>query len=246
MSYRLPIYKIVADTLSTTWIRKEEYLRAISAPTLVLVIIWALWSTFPKQIGIYGGSIGLLVYGLGFSLFAVTCHRLILVRGEDRYIAINVRFSIRELKFLGWLASVYAIVTILEAIPSTIVMNMSDSINPEEERFYWTMLLLSIPALYVLGRVSLVFPATAIDRKVSLKWSWIRTKNNGWRMFVVVGLFPWLLSVLIWLMWREDATTLEKVILTLASYLGFATEVFALSHTYKEFENHYELRGLST
>ena len=241
MSYKLRVGEIVANSLYIAWNEKEVFLKAISFPTLFLVLIGALWNVYSENIGIYIGFLAFFVYGVSFSLFAVTCHRLILVRNSDTYRGFNFRVGIRELKFLGMVILVYGIVQFLEGIPITIAVNINDSFyfTDEEDRYYWISLLLSVPALYVLGRLSLVFPATAIDRKVSLKWSWVVTRGNGWRMFIIVGLFPWLLTLAVWLLWRENATVLEKTTLSIASYFGLAIEVFLLSLTYREFESYH-------
>jgi hypothetical protein len=83
-----------------------------------------------------------------------------------------------------------------------------------------------------------VFPAKAIDEKANIKWSWEMTRNNGWRMFVIVGFYPWLLGMLIWLVWRNEASIFEDVIFSLLTLLTLVLEVIALSFTYKELVKH--------
>ncbi|MCP3889873.1 MAG: hypothetical protein GY702_13510 [Desulfobulbaceae bacterium] len=236
MSYQLPVQKIIVGALFLAWGRKETYLRAISFPTLILVSIWALSNYVASSESQPLYFLIMVLWGIGFSFFAVTCHRLILIGTDDVYSSFNFRLRIREVKFLGWILIVYTIVTLAEMVPMTITMNLNGSYGTENssEEFYWLSQIFKIPALYVLGRLCLVFPATAVDGKAGLKWSWLITKGNGWRVFVIVGLVPWIFSWLVWLVWREEATLVEQVLLTLVTYIGLAVEIFMLSLTYKE------------
>ena len=111
------------------------------------------------------------------------------------------------------------------------LLELNININQNE----WVLFLICIPGLYLLGRVSLLFPAKAIDEKIDLKKSWEITKNNGWRIFVIIGFYPWILGMIIWLVWgREEASLFEDVISSLLTVLILALEVVALSFTYKE------------
>jgi membrane-anchored glycerophosphoryl diester phosphodiesterase (GDPDase) len=105
-----------------------------------------------------------------------------------------------------------------------------------KEKFEWFISFAYIPALYLVGRISLVFPSIAIDHNKSMRWSWQVTKGNGLRMFIIVGALPWLLSILLGLLWRENATLVEQAILGVVMYILMAIEIFALSLTYKEFQ----------
>ena len=48
---------------------------------------------------------------------------------------------------------------------------------------------------WLVGRLSLVFPAIAIDQGVSFKYSWELTKNYQLLMFLVVIIYPILLAI---------------------------------------------------
>jgi hypothetical protein len=94
--------------------------------------------------------------------------------------------------------------------------------------------LASLPALYLVARLSLVFPATAIDRHVGLRWAWRMSRGNGWRLVVVVTVLPWLVSHLVGLLYRDEATAAEIVLLTVIGTALFALEIAALSVAYRE------------
>jgi hypothetical protein len=241
LNYKLPFLKIIKGALLFAWINKSEFLKAISVPTLALVIIWGSWLYLPDDLNSRYKWIVLLIYGLGFSLFAVTCHRIILIEGDDSYKSFHAKLGNRELRFLVWVIIVYAIPMFLSIIAMSTALIMSGGVKLDDGGRipYWIEQLASIPALYVFGRFSLVFPATAIDRNSGLNWSWKRTHGNGWRILIIVGLFPWLIGMAISFMWREEATVLEQVILSTLAYIGLSVEIIALSLTYKDLAKHY-------
>jgi hypothetical protein len=247
VNYKLSFLKIIAASLYFAWTNKAEFLRAISIPTLALVVLWGVWLTYSAELPGYLSWLFLLGYGLSFSFLAVTCHRLILIGDADRYRYFKARPGYRELRFLAWVIVIYALKSILEWIAQVLVQYVGGDALSEigGDISDWVKQIASIPALYVLARLSLAFPAVAIDRNPSLRWSWIRTRGNGWRIFVVVGLFPWLADMLIGFVWREDATVWEEVVLSILTFVGLAIEIIALSFTYKELAKQYVHSGQS-
>ncbi|BBI98548.1 hypothetical protein FGKAn22_02410 [Ferrigenium kumadai] len=237
MNYKLPFLKVIISSLYFSWTNKAELLRAIALPTLVLVVIWAVANVFLDKLAGGGIWVVVLAFGFGFSFFAVTCHRLILVESRDRYRFFKDRPGYRELMFLGWVVAIYFIVTILKA-PFVVAAGTilgETAVTGQGEIVGWVKEIASIPALYVLARFSLIFPAAAIDNSVTMRWAWQRTKGNGWRIFLVVGLFPWLIESAIGLLLRQDASTVEWVLLAIFAYIGLAVGIIALSFTYREF-----------
>ena len=231
----IPIKRTFVDASLYFWTQRAQLLTAITIPTLYLVTIWALWSLLDEHLGITASFGMLAIHGLGFSLFAVTCHRLVLVSGPDEYKGHHFKFRIRELKFASWLAAIYVLVLVVDQVPNNLLRHLIQPGGPAVETglWYWWSYPVAIPSLYLLGRFSLVFPAVATDAKTSLRWSWRTTKGNGWRMLVLVGLVPWVSSMLIWAIWRESATTLESVVLAIVSYGALCFEIFLLSFAYK-------------
>lgn len=241
VNYKLPSLKIVVATIYFAWANKAELLRAISVPTLVLALMLAVGAAliilFDKPPR-FLSWIFLFAFALSSSFFAITCHRLILIGSAHRFKSFNAMPGYRELRFLGWSILIYSVVAILEipfmAFAKTLV---GESAEVEGGRIAdWVKDIGSIPAYYVFARLCLVFPAAAIDGSPSLRWSWERTQDNGWRIFAVAGLFPWLIEKMIEFLFRNGATTLEQVLLSILFYIGLAIGIIALSFTYKEFE----------
>lgn len=233
---KLPVGKILLGALSIVWLRRRLYLNVLTVPLLLFVLAWALSALLGERMVPYSGWLILPVYAAGFTLFAVACHRFVLI---DEHRTFRERFAIglREFRFLGWLMGVSIIIFALQALIIGALINLPGVETGNGNAAFKVMQQIgSIPAYYVLGRISLVFPATAIDRPAGLTESWRMTQGNGWRMFVVVGLFPWLIDSVLSLVWREDATVVEETLLSLLGLVGFSMTIFALSFAYREIE----------
>ena len=247
--FKLPLFKIIAGAFVIPWYDKGRFSRRLVLPTLLLVVIMAIWMQLESKVAALNWSF-LLLYWIAFSIFAVTCHRLILIDDNDSSNQFQINLSKREFRFLLRLIAVYLVMGMVLAVFMTILMNLSIGTEPvvneasgeifnermSQDAFEWYKTLAYIPALYVVGRISLVFPSTAIDQDKGIKWSWQATKGNGMRMFVIVCVLPWLMSILLGLFWRENATLVEQALLGLIAYIVMAIEIFALSLTYKEFQ----------
>ena len=107
-------------------------------------------------------------------------------------------------------------------------------LQPTDTRLGWSVYAGQLLALCIVSRLFLVFPATAVDRRVNLKWAWRLSKNNGWRLAIIVAGLPWVLSNLVWLLYRENETVFEDVIITFMGSAIIVFEVAALSLSYRE------------
>lgn len=239
MNHKFPFLNVIAASLYYALSNKADLLRAIALPTLVIAVAWALATALQnEQPGMLLWLV-LPVYGLGFSFFAVTCHRLILVESQSRSRHFREKPGYRELRFLGWVVVVYGITSLFKALLVLVLLNMwgKGAAAESGQASYWLMeTAISIPAWYVLARLCMVFPAAAIDRRVSLRWSWERTRGNGWRLFFVVGLFPWLIEHGLDSLAREGMTSVEWLLLAIFTFIGLAVGIIALSFSYVEIE----------
>ncbi|MCP4279262.1 MAG: hypothetical protein GY776_04525 [Alteromonas sp.] len=243
--YKIPIKQILLGAFLIPWNEKALYTRALAPPVLALVSTWSIW-TFVKPESLLLNYLFLFLYSAAFAYFAVTCHRLILVK-ENAYSSYN---TIRVLNFTKWLIVIYGFSFALEMILLTIATNfmpateaMSISTagitaqgNNLSENTNLIRDFLHLPLMYLVGRFSLIFPATAVDLRASLRWSWSATRNNGLNILCVVGLLPWLLYVLLSFVQRDNSTIVEQAIIALLTYVVTAIGIFALSLTYRELQ----------
>ena len=241
-TYKLPVLKIVIGSLVLPWYQRARFSSALATPTLLLVSFWALNVAFKDESNVLLSWLVLPLYLVVFSIFAVTCHRLILLPQENP--TFRITFAKREFKFLAWVVLIFLTfyLSIMSALMifSYIPLRIKGDIDFTKNVLFVMESIARVFAIYIFARLCLVFPAAAIDEDRGFYWSWVNTRHNGWRMAVIVGLYPWLISLVIWLLSRTEATLLEKLITGLLYYLGMAVEVFALSLTYREISTSME------
>jgi hypothetical protein len=98
------------------------------------------------------------------------------------------------------------------------------------EKAVWAVLF------YPFGRLSPMFPATAVEHQPlpRIRWAWQLTRGNGWRLFVVVAVLPWLFALLLGAVYRDGATTVEWLLVCLLFLALLVVEIAAVSLSYKE------------
>jgi hypothetical protein len=139
------------------------------------------------------------------TMCAVSCHRLVLIGDEGIPNSSGLFLSARELRFIGWSLALglifaafvvfsallgIALVVVLSAAPRTFTQVLVGA----------TLASCLVLALYVCGRCSLIFPATAIDRRASLRSAWTLSEGNGWRLMllIILGSCPATALALVW------------------------------------------------
>jgi hypothetical protein len=174
-----------------------------------------------------------------FTLFAVTCHRLVLLDTESVAQRWRPAWSRRETRFFLWIAALWLTCIAVMWVILALAMNIWTYIGGSPEDWFELMVLaVKIAALYVFARLCMLFPATAVDRKVTWRWSWDLTRDNGWRLFIIVGGLPLLSWHAVGLLHRDDATTVEWFLLTVLTVALFAVEIAAISLSYRELTRH--------
>ncbi|MBX3335257.1 MAG: hypothetical protein KF876_14120, partial [Nitrospira sp.] len=136
--------------------------------------------------------------------FAVACHRLILI-GEGAVSEFGLtRWTWRETRFFLWMLLAYIIGCLFMLLGDTALFAVAflianacgfstktTSLMMEHPAFFpGVFLLASIPFAYVVGRMSILLPATAIDLRPSFFSAWDLSEGNGWRVAILVGGIP--------------------------------------------------------
>lgn len=127
---------------------------------------------------------------LVYTLLAVRVHRIVLA-GES--VKQNwFRWTWRETRFLGWLVVVYFYWMLL-LIPVVFGVGVASDFKLVSQGVWVDALaitLASVPSAYVFVRLAFLLPATAVDQKHNLRWAWELSKGNGWRLVVLLWVFP--------------------------------------------------------
>jgi hypothetical protein len=236
MTIRLDVGKVVLGAFLVPWWNRRAFSRALAIPLLLLVTLTLSWYFTGEYLPELSAWLFYLGYGVLFVIFAVTCHRLVLLDPPSIASRLYPRWSSRETRFILWMVGVWLIITAAFIVVSPLLVNVSLlwSRKPDEDWLGWSLFVAKLPALYVFARLCLVFPATAIDKRVNLQWAWRRTEGNGWRLVLIVAVLPWILTQLVNLLYRGNASTIETIVLTFVGCALFAVEVAALSLSYRE------------
>lgn len=236
MTTQLNIAKVALGAFLIPWWNRGGFARALAVPLFVLVTLVLCWYYTRNHLSESVNWLFFVVYWAGFASFAVTCHRLVLL--DPTVVASQAipGWSWRETRFFLWMIGVWLICAVmawgLAMLSANIWMLRVGELSPT--RIEWMVFVVKVPAFYLFARFCLVFPATAVDRKVDLKWAWRLTANNGWRLVLLVGVLPWVISYAIGLLYRDEASFVEVIVLTCVSSALFAVEVAAISLSYRE------------
>jgi hypothetical protein len=234
---RFDVAKVLVGAFAVPWWHRRAFARALALPVVSLATFTTAWYHVAREVPAYLGWAACFVWGLLFVWFAVTCHRLVLLDAASVASRRAPRWSRRETRFLFWLVGAWLACLGVFLVAATVMANVvlwASPSRPGDTPLDWVGTAGRVPAYYVLARLSLVFPATAIDRDVDFKWAWRLTRGQGWRMFIVVAILPWLISEAVALLWRSEATAVETAALALIGTALFAVEIAALSLSYRE------------
>ncbi len=239
----LPVIEILRDTLQFVWEKKAHLLRALAVPVVIMIAVAYLFNfADDNPLQWVEAFFSMAIY----VLFAVTCHRLALLgdQGVPQYGLL--KWTQRETRFYGWGLLLMILFLVPFWILNLIVANffIPTSATQLEEfdlpRIWFLFYLSSLPLIYSISRLTVVYPATALERQVNLKWAWNLTRDNGWRLTLVVGMPPIIFTYAETLLLREQITSAEEFIVMLFRFVLLAVEIVALSFSYKHLTSQEE------
>lgn len=185
------------DTIKLTF---EQVWESRAAIILIVVIAAAIKSTTtwiaydfmePLHAALLHKAIGLVIY----TVLAISVHRLLLNAEQP-----SIRYwRMREIRFMVWLLVIYVCFKLI-FVGFGIVFFLLSGKPFELFGTSWigslVFLFMSIPAAYVGARLSLLLPATALDRKPKAAWAWALTNGNGLKLATLLWVLPFVFSLL--------------------------------------------------
>ena len=124
----------------------------------------------------------------------IGCHRTFLLNSESISNTKTLRFSGREIRFIGWLILI-TFCLLLIMFPSVFLLPIAEG---SVSGALVLQITLQIFQWYIFSRLSLVLPATAIDeRNFTISSSWDASSGNGWRLTLLVALLPFTIYLLL-------------------------------------------------
>lgn len=229
----LPIFRILYDTILTTWDKRYSLLNSLVIFSIILSIINILTDVIiDNNYQIYLFYILCVFQSILLTFFAVTCHRVILMGSNSVPKYGMFSWTNRETKFLLWgilIILIFMLTAILLMIIPINLLEISLLKNIILNSFLTSIFL--YPAFYLFSRISIILPATAIDKKHNFNWALDFTENNGWRLTVIIGALPLILWHVI--DWFLGYNIYVDFLVYFFSHMLAIFEITALSLAYK-------------
>jgi hypothetical protein len=183
---------------------------------------------------------GTLVFWALYTLFAVVCHRIVLLGSASVPEYGMFQIGRRDLLFAGGLIKI-AIISILAIICGVMILQLPVLVlgklfvGKADSRWLGEYLpfIAYLIQVYMLARLGLILPAIAVDKSPSLKWAWQVSRGNGLRLMLMLGLLPWLLQLPSYF-FPEDVGIWGRAVYYLMWWLLLPIEITILSLSYKE------------
>lgn len=205
----LPLWAVLREACLFPWHHRRHVGCLLIVPaslSIILMILDPFWR-MGEDTSIAGTALQFsfpLLHFAVFTFFAVSYHRLILI-GKHAVSWFGVPgWTLRETRFFLWLIAIYVIAYIFMIVVGaavaflslTIGGMMGDLLRVMEHPAFFYILALAflVPFAYVVGRMSLVLPAVAIDLRPSLNWAMSLSRRNGWRVALLVGGTPFVFA----------------------------------------------------
>ena len=182
-AHRLPVWATIREAVQAIAKEWKALLKVTAVPAVVVAVgnVVSNQEYMEAVLPNYLAWIPPALLSAGFAmLIAISCHRLVILGVGSLPSAWGLFWSRRETRFLGWSALIGGIAWVLLLVAAF-------SLEYGVPSLFNVMLFFLIPyAVYVVPRLSLVLPATAIGQRPTLKGSWRLSRSNGWRLALVM------------------------------------------------------------
>jgi hypothetical protein len=229
---KLPISEIFFQSI---FLIKNKYLELIRLcfPYVVVIFFSTIYNVYYSESGESVNTFSVLGYLILFIemltllLATIGAHRVFIMPDSQVANTKSLRWTWRETRFLGWWL-VMILVVCLTVLPISllffgIMIQAPSELSVFDSNLYWGIIIGSSLFLmyYLLARLSLVLPATAIDQKGrSLKWSWRLSQGNSFRLFILIGCIPLLTNLFIYFLPESDGIILNLAYSFIALIVG--------------------------
>jgi len=210
---------------------RRELLLALIPPAVGSTITLSMWPAVGQShVGQWILAAATVVF---YALFAVSCHRIILLGRNSLPNEYGMYWSHRETRFAGWLIVIFVIYAAI-----SMPLGFAYLVLPREAYFlqiYWYVTV--FVTTYFEGRISMVLPATAVDQRMDLPSSWKLTRGHGFA--IAIALFiPTLamdvIRIVVVRMIFADTYYLGNVVDSVLAFPLVAIAVGVLSITYRK------------
>ncbi|MGZ5084236.1 MAG: hypothetical protein ACXWHB_00615 [Usitatibacter sp.] len=232
---KLPVFTMLYGAFVVPWAHRRAFAKALALPAAALVAIQVgSWQAGEEP----GTSLQWATWAADailWMLFAVICHRLVLLGLEPKDVPIVPGWGARETRFLAWLLAIYVITLAVTMAALTVGTMLIQSLSPSLVQAIVDVASKLI-GTYLFARLALVLPAAAIDAPTNLVSAWWRTRGNGWRMAVIVTGLPWGSGYLVSIVYGDEPGLMQAILVTVLGTALLVVEIAALSLSYRHLE----------
>jgi len=232
--FRLPIWKVILNAFQLVWVMRSEFLKKLSLSYVLIILLENVGKSLDEE-SRYLGYIVVLLTPIFYTYFAVICHRLVIL-GNESVPPFGIRkWTMRETRFLGWLTGFWLFLMLFMESRSVLARLLISLFGISGVTvFLISLIIIILSVIYLLARLSMIFPAAAIGKKPGIKWAWNISEGNGWRLLLIVGVMPLTLGIIQIYLETADTTVIEDIVNSMLAFVVSIIEISAISLSYKE------------
>ncbi len=197
---KLPVGATFAEAYSLVFARLGPLVKAAAFPYLMSTVLAVLSLTAPSN-----WALTMLVAIMGFvpyTIFGVSWHRLTLLGPSAGAPSVMPAWKRRHSRFLGYALAVtligYGLVLVI--VLHGVLLGMTLGESAESILVLAVTLGGSIVFVYMISRLSFVFPAVAVDEAYRLAHAWTHTRGQGFRLIGLMILTALPMIVAYWVL----------------------------------------------
>jgi len=184
-SSRFPVLLLIRDAIRELRAKWQDLLPALLLPCASMIALAYIF----EIVGTEGlkNYIWWLAYVPFYVLFAITCHRAVILGTEHLPSPWGIFWTWRETVFLGWFFGI-TLLTMTVSLASGLLSLLMPFGDGSTALGWIRRSLLYLFASYFILRFSMVLPASALDHRVTFGESWAATKGHGITLALAVGI----------------------------------------------------------
>ena len=170
-----------------------------------------------------------------YVLFAVSCHRVIILGRSYLPNRFGVYWTWRETVFLGWLVGLGLLAAVLSLAISIGQLSLAEWHDIAVVTWVTDFFLFLLGGYFIM-RFALVLPAAALEHRVTFRDSWAVTRGNGLALAIAISI-PTYLATLLYealdIVFVDSEAILASLPYFIVSLIETAVHIAIMSIAYK-------------
>jgi len=224
----LPMIEVAKEAILFIWNNNKQIVDSIKFPCVLTIIISILINPVPEKMDLLW-ALSSIIQTYLYIVIVVKLHRIFLLNETEYSFVGSFIWRKNNTSYLLTTIAIGLMVALISA-PFVLIVPPLFGNSEANTKIYSAMIL--IPVGYVASRVSLVLPSIAINDKINFCESWNISKGNGWKVFILITLFPITFNTGLDLLYSNNIAL--RTLYSLLGIIILLIEVIILSNTYKK------------